>query len=498
MISEDRLSFRDVLFGCVVFSGLASFALIHTQGFQQLGFISTAGFIGDIFGLTQRLPLPTQWTLSITIGALTEIICAALSWWILTRTSLSFTLRFTLAVGLTAVFRGIFFAPYLNVLSSLQWAGVAVFSTYYYWKYRRVWPLALSHALFNAIAFRPNDILSETLLGTLKTTTNDVVLPIIMCWAIAWLITRTLNHATTKNTTTVPKTALCALRATMILGATTITVGGFIAGIIQLFWQKSLPIYIPGVYYSSLEQNRSQWFWGMIIIGGLLVVAWYMLSRNTFPSHSSPATRHSSWMIFGVFFAIVLVQGSAFRIYFRSWGMATGTDFHHWFTNHDIYGIDVPLSSPSIWDILRNTLNGGMEELAYALILLALIYMFRMPSRLSIAVVLIFRVILHLYYATLGIVLWLIPDGIFAGIYVTRRGRILPLIIAHGLYDAILAIQEYIVRTDLFGHLRTDAIDRIWTPVTGIAGIIALTLAYVYYTHKRSEETTESLTATPI
>lgn len=178
--------------------------------------------------------------------------------------------------------------------------------------------------------------------------------------------------------------------------------------------------------------------------------------------------------------------------------MATGTDFHHWFTNHDIYGIDVPLSSPSIWDILRNTLNGGMEELAYALILLALIYMFRMPSRLSIAVVLIFRVILHLYYATLGIVLWLIPDGIFAGIYVTRRGRILPLIIAHGLYDAILAIQEYIVRTDLFGHLRTDAIDRIWTPVTGIAGIIALTLAYVYYTHKRSEETTESLTATPI
>ncbi|WP_216402637.1 hypothetical protein [Arcanobacterium phocae] len=88
--------------------------------------------------------------------------------------------------------------------------------------------------------------------------------------------------------------------------------------------------------------------------------------------------------------------------------------------------------------------------------------------------------------------------GVFAGIYVIRRGRILPLVIAHGLYDTILATQEYIVRTGVFGRLRYDDIDRIWTPVTGLAGIVILTFAYVYYTHKRSVETTESTTVTPI
>lgn len=173
--------------------------------------------------------------------------------------------------------------------------------------------------------------------------------------------------------------------------------------------------------------------------------------------------------------------------------MATGTDFHHWFANLDKYGIDTLLHTPSIWDIFRGTFNGGMEELAYALILLTLIYIFRMPSRLSIAVVFIFRVILHLYYGTLGIVLWLFPDAIFAAIYVTRQGRILPLIIAHGLYDAILAILEYIARTDAFGHVRYNAIEQIWTPVTGLAGIIALTLAYVCLTCRHGKETTVSL-----
>ncbi|WP_157672881.1 CPBP family intramembrane glutamic endopeptidase [Arcanobacterium phocae] len=494
MIGENRLPFWDALFGCVVFSGLASFVLIHTQGFQQLGFTSTAGFVGDSLGFTQHLSLPTQWGLSIAIGVLTEIICAALAWWILSRTSLSFTLRFTLVVVLSTVFRGIFFAPYANVLSPLQWAGVAIFSSYYYWNYRRVWPLALSHGLFNAIAFRPNDVWAGTFLGTLKTTTNDVVLPIIVCWAIAWLITRTLNHTTVR---TPAKTTLCALRTTMILGAVIITAGGFIAGLLQLFGQKSFPIYLPGVY-GSLDASQSLRILSALIVGSLLITAWYILSRNTCPSRQSLPTRHSSWIIFGIFFALFFVQGSAFSTYFRSWGIAAGTDFHHWFTNHDIYGIDIPLPSPLIWDIFRHMLNGGMEELAYALILLTLIYIFRMPSRLSIAVVLIFRVILHLYYATLAVALWQIPLGVFAGIYVIRRGRILPLVIAHGLYDTILAAQEYIVRTGVFGHLRYDDIDRIWTPVTGLASIVILTFAYVYYTHKWPVEATESTTATQI
>ncbi|QJC22460.1 CPBP family glutamic-type intramembrane protease [Arcanobacterium buesumense] len=502
MVTCQRLSSRDVLFGCVVFSGLASFALMHVHGFQQLGFTSTAGFIGDVFSFTQHLPLPTQWTLSTTIGALTEIICAAIAWPILNRPSLSFTLRFTLIVVLTAVFRGIFFPPYFNVLSTLQWAGVAIFSTYYYWNYRQAWPLALSHALFNAITFRPNDVWAGTFLGTLKTTANDIVLPVIVCCAITWLITRTLNHTTTSTPpaptiTTAPKTTLYALCTTMILGAATITVGGFIAGLVKLFGQKTFPIYIPGVYI-NLDANLSLRILSALIVGSLLITAWYTLSRNTFPSAQSLPTHHGSWIIFGIFFTLFFVQGNAFSTYFRSWGVAAGTDFHHWFTDLDKHDINIPLPSPSIWVIFRFMLNGGMEELAYALILLTLIYIFRMPSRLSITVVLIFRVILHLYYGTLAVALWQIPLGVFAGIYVLRQGRILPLIIAHGLYDAILATQEYLVHTGVFGHLRYDDIDRIWTPVTGLAGIIILTLTYAYYTHKRPEETTESITITRI
>ncbi|WP_216452528.1 CPBP family glutamic-type intramembrane protease [Arcanobacterium phocae] len=489
MVTRQRLSFRDGLFGYVVFLGLASFALIHTQGFQWLGFTSNAGFVGDSLGFTQHLPLPTQWTLSTTIGALTEIICAAIAWPILNRTGLSFTQRFSLAVVATAVFRGIFFAPYANVLSPLQWAGVAIFSTYYYWNYRRVWPLALSHALFNAIAFRPNDFLTGTFLGTLKTTANDVVLPVIVCWALAWIIVRTLN----RTTSTPPKTVLPLKHKILVLVVVGVVAAAFIAEIPAIFYGRIFPIAISGVYDGIIKFSLP-WITSMIVFGAMMIIVWHVLSN--FPrAENSWRTTHSNAFIGIVFFAIFTAQNSAIAIY-GPWGYAVGVDFRQSLGNTE--GLDLVIPPPSIGTIFKMLIGGGFEELAYAIILLALICILRMPSRLSIAVVLIFRVILHLYYGTLAVALWQIPEGIFAGIYVIRCGRILPLIIAHGLYDAILALNDYLVRTGVFGHLRYDDIDRVWTPVTGLTGIVILTLAYAYYTHKRPVKTTESTTVTQI
>lgn len=88
-----------------------------------------------------------------------------------------------------------------------------------------------------------------------------------------------------------------------------------------------------------------------------------------------------------------------------------------------------------------DALTGAVEECAYAVLLTLLVRYRRWRLPYAIAVVVVLRGLVHLHTGTVYALLFLLPLGLFAALYVLETGRIVPLMLGHAAFNYLALTQ---------------------------------------------------------
>lgn len=114
----------------------------------------------------------------------------------------------------------------------------------------------------------------------------------------------------------------------------------------------------------------------------------------------------------------------------------------------------------AILENINVVVEGGVEELTYAVILLSAVILFRVRPWVAVTLVTVLRAVFHLHWESIFSLVFLAPAGVFAAIFVLRFGRIMPVVIGHMIYNVLTLYSDaYVHSPNWFeGFLQSGAL----------------------------------------
>lgn len=122
---------------------------------------------------------------------------------------------------------------------------------------------------------------------------------------------------------------------------------------------------------------------------------------------------------------------------------------------------------------------GMFEEIAYAWVILLVLKVLghrRSSIRWALGFTLILRGLYHLHMGSVWAVVWFAPMAVFATLYVHRTGRVIPLVIGHGIFNLVFGAQQSLFGGAIaLGNIAHSYVQ----PLMGFVSLLVLAIAVV-------------------